>query len=203
MAVWRRAGIVDLGFYVGVNLSARQLRESTIVEDTARVLHETGLPASALVLEVTETTIMEDFEIAAKRLEGLKGLGLRLALDDFGTGYSSLSYLRDLPMDAVKIDKSFIDRVAQDPEGAAMVRSVVELTRTLGMTSIAEGVEQGNQLSVLDELGCDSVQGYLFAKPVSGTSAPSVLQQLRGDRTAQGQPTSAAASPAGWYGRSP
>jgi diguanylate cyclase (GGDEF)-like protein/PAS domain S-box-containing protein len=218
VAVWRRAGIVDLGFYVGVNLSARQLRESTIVEDTARVLHETGLPASALVLEVTETTIMEDFEIAAKRLEGLKGLGLRLALDDFGTGYSSLSYLRDLPMDAVKIDKSFIDRVAQDPEGAAMVRSVVELTRTLGMTSIAEGVEQGNQLSVLDELGCDSVQGYLFAKPVSGTSAPSVLQQLRGDRTAQGQPTSAsptsasptsaartvdAASPAGWYGRSP
>jgi diguanylate cyclase (GGDEF)-like protein/PAS domain S-box-containing protein len=192
VAVWRRAGIVDASFYVAVNLSARQLRDSTVVEDTARVLHETGLPPSSLVLEVTETTIMEDFDVAAARLERLKRLGLRLALDDFGTGYSSLSYLRDLPIDAVKIDKSFIDRVAHDPEGAAMVRSVVELTRALGLTSIAEGVEESDQLSVLEELGCDSVQGYLFAKPVSGTSAPSVLQQLSGDRTAQRQPTSAA-----------
>jgi diguanylate cyclase (GGDEF)-like protein/PAS domain S-box-containing protein len=183
--LWRRAGVVDASFYVTVNLSARQLQDSTIVAETARVLRETGLPPSALVLEVTESAIMEDFEIAGARLEELRSLGLRLALDDFGTGYSSLSYLRDLPMDAVKIDKSFIDRVAQDTEGAAMVRSVIELTRALGLTSIAEGVESGEQLAVLEELGCDNAQGYLFARPVSGTSAPSLLQALRDGRPAQ------------------
>ncbi|MBV8950450.1 MAG: EAL domain-containing protein [Actinobacteria bacterium] len=178
--LWRRAGVIDASFYVAVNLSARQLRDARIVTETARVLRETGLPPWALVLEVTESAIMDDFDIACAHLEELKGLGVRLALDDFGTGYSSLSYLRDLPMDAVKIDKSFIDRVAEDSEGAAMVRSVIELTRTLGLTSIAEGVEGQDQLAVLAELGCDNVQGFLFARPVSGTSAPSVLQALRG-----------------------
>jgi diguanylate cyclase (GGDEF)-like protein/PAS domain S-box-containing protein len=182
--LWRRAGVVDASFYVTVNLSARQLRDSTIVAETARVLRETGLPPSALILEVTESAIMEDFEIAGAHLEELRSLGLRLALDDFGTGYSSLSYLRDLPIDAVKIDKSFIDRVAQDTEGVAMVRSVIELTRALGLTSIAEGVERHDQLTVLEELGCDNAQGYLFARPVSGTSAPSLLHALRDSRTA-------------------
>lgn len=177
--LWRRAGVVDDSFYVTVNLSARQLRDSTIVTETARVLHETGLPPSALVLEVTESAIMEDFGIAGARLGQLRDLGLRLALDDFGTGYSSLSYLRELPMDAVKIDKSFIDRVAEDSEGTAMVRSVIELTRTLGLTSIAEGVEGQEQLAVLEALGCDNAQGFLFARPVSGTSAATLLQTLR------------------------
>lgn len=178
-ASWRRDGVVEDSFYVSVNISARQLQDATIVEDIACILRETQLPPSALVLEVTESTIMEDFDIAVARLEGLKRLGLRLALDDFGTGYSSLSYLRDLPMDAVKIDKSFVDRVAEDKEGTAMVRSVVELIHALGLTSIAEGVEAGIQLTVLDELGCDNVQGYLLAQPVSGMSAPEMLQQLR------------------------
>ncbi|MDQ1426101.1 MAG: hypothetical protein QOD72_3599, partial [Acidimicrobiaceae bacterium] len=148
-----------------------------------------GLPASALVLEVTESTVMEDLDTALARLQALKDLGLRLAVDDFGTGYSSLSYLRNLPVDVVKIDKSFVDRMTQDPEGAAMVRSVIDLSTALGLTSIAEGVEQDDQLALLDELGCHSVQGYLFAKPMPGNEFAAALTQFRTDAQRHSQPT--------------
>ena len=114
----------------------------------------------------------------------LKNLGLRLAVDDFGTGYSSLSYLADLPVSIVKIDKSFIDRITQDSEGAAMVRGVIDLSRALGLTCIAEGVERPSQLAVLDELGCDNTQGYLFAQPTASEDMADTLRRLRAGQTA-------------------
>jgi EAL domain-containing protein (putative c-di-GMP-specific phosphodiesterase class I) len=109
---------------------------------------------------------MADLDTALACLHALKRLGLRLAIDDFGTGYSSLSYLRNFPMDIVKIDKSFVDQVTTDAEGRAMVRGVIDLSSALGLTTIAEGVEHHEQLNLLRQLGCHSVQGFLFARPM-------------------------------------
>lgn len=175
---WYRSGLTDDAFYISVNLSGRQLQDPALLDDVSEALRESGLASSAVVLEVTESVIMEDLPTAVARLHGLKDLGLRLAIDDFGTGYSSLSYLRNLPMDVVKIDKSFIDRIALDPEGAAMVRSVLDLTSALGLISIAEGVEHNDQLTLLDELGCDNVQGYLFTRPVPAAEFDGTLRTL-------------------------
>ena len=118
---------------------------------------------------------MEDVDTALTRLEALKDLGLRLAIDDLGTGYSSLSYLRNFPMDIVEIDKSFIDRITLDVEGEAMVRGVIDLSRALGRTTIAEGVERHDQFALLHDLGCDGVHGHLFAKPMPGPEFPGSL----------------------------
>jgi EAL domain-containing protein (putative c-di-GMP-specific phosphodiesterase class I) len=180
---WRTSLLVDDTFYMSVNLSARQLQDPALLDDVAAAIRDSGLPANALLLEVTESTLMEDLATAAVRLQALKDLGLRLAIDDFGTGYSSLSHLRNLPVDVVKIDKSFVDRITQDPEGAAIVRSVIDLSAALGLTSIAEGVERDDQLAVLDDLGCDNVQGYLFAKPMPSDEFAAALVQPLADAT--------------------
>jgi EAL domain-containing protein (putative c-di-GMP-specific phosphodiesterase class I) len=185
---WRQSGVTDDAFYISVNLSARQLQDPALLDDVARAIRDSGLPAEALVLEVTESVIMGDFDIAIARLHALKDLGLRLAVDDFGTGYSSLSYLRNLPIDVVKIDKSFVDRVALDPAGAAMVRSVIDLSGALGLATIAEGVELADQLAALNDLGCDSVQGYLFAKPMPSQLFADALMKLRTDAAHRIQP---------------
>jgi len=176
---WRRSGLVDDGFYVSVNVSARQLQDPNLVEDVACALADSGLPSRALVVEMTESILIENLETTLPRLHALKALGLRLAVDDFGTGYSSLSYLADLPVSAIKIDKSFIDRVAQDADGAAMVRSVIDLSHALGLSCTAEGVERRDQLVVLDDLGCDSIQGYLFARPTCGAETALTLGRIR------------------------
>jgi diguanylate cyclase (GGDEF)-like protein/PAS domain S-box-containing protein len=178
---WRRSGLINDAFYISVNLSARQLQDPALLDDVTAAIQDSGLPARGLVLEVTESVLMEDLDAALARLQALKDLGLRLAVDDFGTGYSSLSYLRNFPMDVVKIDKSFVDRIALDSEGAAMVRSVIDVTTALGLTSIAEGVEQQDQLSILHELGCDNVQGYLFAEPLPNNQFVDTLTKLRTD----------------------
>ena len=163
---WRRSGTIDERFHISVNLSARQLQDPDILDDVGAAIRSSSLPPACVVLEVTESVIMEDLATALSRLRALKDLGLRLAVDDFGTGYSSLSYLRNFPMDIVKIDKSFVDRITLDAEGAAMVRGVIDLSSALGLTTIAEGVEHPSQLALLNELGCDSVQGYMFAEPM-------------------------------------
>jgi diguanylate cyclase (GGDEF)-like protein len=163
---WRSSGITDERFHISVNLSARQLQDPAILDDVAAAIRNSGLPPAFVVLEVTESVIMDDLPTALSRLYALKDLGLRLAVDDFGAGYSSLSYLRNFPIDIVKIDKSFVDRITLDPEGAAMVRGVIDLSSALGLTTIAESVENPDQLALLHELGCDSVQGYMFAKPM-------------------------------------
>jgi EAL domain-containing protein (putative c-di-GMP-specific phosphodiesterase class I) len=178
---WRQTGITDDAFYISVNLSARQLQDPALLDDVAAAIRDSGLPARAVLLEVTESVLMDDLDAALARLQALKDLGLRLAVDDFGTGYSSLSYLRNFPMDVVKIDKSFVDRITLDVEGVALVRSVIELSHALALTSIAEGVEREDQLAVLDELGCDNVQGYLFAKPMPTEQFAEALTRLRTD----------------------
>jgi diguanylate cyclase (GGDEF)-like protein/PAS domain S-box-containing protein len=166
VASWGRSGATNDDFYISINLSARQLQDPALLGNVAAAIRDSGLPAAAVVLEVTESIIMDDLDLALSRLLALKELGLRLAIDDFGTGYSSLSYLRSLPMDVVKIDKSFIDRITLDLEGAAMVRGVIDLSSALGLSTVAEGVESQEQLALLDQLGCDSVQGYLFSPPI-------------------------------------
>jgi diguanylate cyclase (GGDEF)-like protein/PAS domain S-box-containing protein len=185
---WRENGVVDDDFYISVNLSARQLQEPDLVDQVSSALEESALPASALVLEMTESSLIEDLDRTLPRLHALKQLGLRLAVDDFGTGYSSLSYLADLPVSLVKIDKSFIDRITPDADSSAMIRGVVDLSRALGLSCIAEGVEMDNQLAVLDELGCDSAQGYLFARPTRPQDIAKTFMSLRGGRVIASMP---------------
>jgi diguanylate cyclase (GGDEF)-like protein/PAS domain S-box-containing protein len=175
---WRESGVVDESFYVSVNLSARQLGDPEIVERVSRALLDSGLPPGSLVLEITESTLMFDFEAGLARLHSLGELGLRLALDDYGTGYSSLNRLATLPVDIVKIDKTFIDRLTTDKAGKALVRSIVDVVSALGMSCVAEGVETPDQCAALAEMGCDSIQGYLFAGPTSALESALILRTL-------------------------
>jgi diguanylate cyclase (GGDEF)-like protein/PAS domain S-box-containing protein len=179
---WKNEGIVDGAFYVSVNLSAQQLQEDDLVDVVARALTESGLAPERLTLEVTESGLVENLAETVPRLLALRSLGVRLAIDDFGTGYSSLSYLADLPINFVKIDKSFIDRITTGAEGSAVVRGVIDLSRAMGFTCIAEGVEEEAQREILDELGCDYTQGYLFGRPVSGPDVRCDLKRLRSDQ---------------------
>jgi diguanylate cyclase (GGDEF)-like protein/PAS domain S-box-containing protein len=165
---WKEAALVDESFYITVNLSARHLQDRRIVDHVIEALERSRLSPAALVLEITETALLEDLDRTRSTLTALKELGIRLAVDDFGTGYSSLSYLSTFPIDVIKIDKSFIDQVALTSGGEAIVRAVVELAHTLGLKAVAEGVEQREQLDALDDIGCTLVQGFLFARPVPG-----------------------------------
>jgi diguanylate cyclase (GGDEF)-like protein/PAS domain S-box-containing protein len=152
--------------HVAVNLSARQLSRAEIVDEVARALETSGLPASSLVLEITETVMMQDMDLSIVRLQGLKALGVRLAIDDFGTGYSSLNYVRRFPVDILKVDKSFVDGVATPGQEAALTSAVIELAHILDLVPVAEGIEHPDQLERLRALGCELGQGYLFAKPL-------------------------------------
>ncbi len=176
---WRLSGTVDDDFYVSVNLSALQLQDAGLVDVVASSLEASGLSPDGLVLEVTEGALVDNLEVMVERLLALRSLGVRLAIDDFGTGYSSLSYLADLPINFVKIDKSFIDRMTPDVEGSAVVRGVVDLSHAMGFTCIAEGVEDEVQRAVLDELDCDFIQGYLFGRPRSTSDVTGDFERLR------------------------
>jgi EAL domain-containing protein (putative c-di-GMP-specific phosphodiesterase class I) len=129
------------------------------------VLTETGLPPATLELEITESLAMSDAEATGVTLRALHELGVRVALDDFGTGYSSLAYLSQLPLDVIKIDRSFVAGLQESPANLAIVRAVVGLARALGMAVTAEGIEREDQLAALAEAGCDRGQGFLFARP--------------------------------------
>ena len=190
---WRHEGVISDDFYIAVNLSARQLAEPGLVDSVRRALRASGLPPKALVLEITESTVMLDPDVGLARLHALKELGLRIALDDYGTGYSSLNRLSTLPIDIVKIDKSFVDELTVGPEGFALVKSVIDVTAALGLTSLAEGVERQDQLVALDNLGCNDIQGYLFAKPMPSAATAVALRQLRTTKAADGDRKSAVA----------
>jgi diguanylate cyclase (GGDEF)-like protein/PAS domain S-box-containing protein len=167
---------------VSVNLSVRQLQHAGVVGDVALALQASGLPADALVLEITEGTLLEDTDAAARRLAGLKELGVHIALDDFGTGYSSLSYLDRFPVDVLKIDKSFIDALATAPAGnSPLVSAIIGLGATLGVHVTAEGIEDPTQLARLREMGCELGQGYWFAHPLPAAD----LEQHVRDATAR------------------
>jgi EAL domain-containing protein (putative c-di-GMP-specific phosphodiesterase class I) len=153
---------------VSVNLSARQLADDDLIATVEGALATSGLDPALLVLELTETTLMSDREHAVEVLQHLCDLGVRVGIDDFGTGQSSLIYLRSLPVHTLKIDRSFVEGLGRDPEGAAIVSAVVQLGHALGLSVTAEGIETPDQLAQLRALGCDLGQGYYFAHPQPG-----------------------------------
>jgi EAL domain-containing protein (putative c-di-GMP-specific phosphodiesterase class I) len=164
---------------MAVNLSARQIQRPEIVQDVAQILEETGLPPELLVIEITESVMMQDMELSIERLTQLKNLGVRLAIDDFGTGYSSLNYVRRFPVDILKVDKSFIDGVSDGGESSALTAAVIELAGILHLTPVAEGIERADQLERLLELRCELGQGFLFAKPLDGEHLESLLAERK------------------------
>jgi diguanylate cyclase (GGDEF)-like protein len=160
---WRDRGIEIV---MAVNVSARQLDEASFADEIRQILTETGMDPGALVLEITETSLMRDPETADTLLQGLKALGVRIAIDDFGTGYSSLAYLRQLPVDTIKIDRSFIASLGASHDATAMVNTLVELGRSLRITTLGEGIEDEAQLQLLRRAHCDLGQGFLYARPL-------------------------------------
>ena len=162
---------------LSVNFSGRHVVRPDVADYTRAVLREFGVGPGRLTVEVTETSMVEDAEAAASTLNDLREGGVRLALDDFGTGYSSLSYLRQLPFDVLKIDRSFVQRVGQSASDRAIVRSVVALARTLGLSVTAEGVETAEQQSALRRLECEHGQGYLFSEPVTAAEAAGWIER--------------------------
>jgi EAL domain-containing protein (putative c-di-GMP-specific phosphodiesterase class I) len=151
---------------MAVNLSVKQLQHGDIVADVQAALAATGLDPALLTLEITESVMMTDTDIVVQRLHELKALGLRLAMDDFGTGYSSLSYLSRLPVDILKMDRSFL-RSGQSPQATGLANAVVSLGATLQLEVVAEGIERQEQWHRLRELGCDLGQGFYFARPMN------------------------------------
>jgi diguanylate cyclase (GGDEF)-like protein len=162
-AAWRREGHT-IG--IAVNVSARQIDREGLISEVREALRVSGLQPSALTLEVTETTIMQDATAVASRLYALKEIGVRVAIDDFGTGYSSLAYLRQFPVDALKIDRSFVAGLARSKEAAPLIHTLVRLGQMLGLQTIAEGIEDRRQLALLRRERCDCGQGFLYSRPL-------------------------------------
>jgi diguanylate cyclase (GGDEF)-like protein len=163
-AGWRARGLAPVR--VSVNLSARQFQQAGLAERVRAALAHSGLPPCALELEITESTVMRDTGEAASVLRSLKALGVALSIDDFGTGYSSLSYLKRFPLDVLKIDRSFVKDVIQDPNDAAITCAIIALAHGLNLEAVAEGVETREQLDFLKDNGCDEIQGYYFSPPL-------------------------------------
>ncbi len=162
-----------------VNISARQFQHPQLAQDVAQVLQQTGLEPGALELEITESVVMEDAHSTIDALKKLENLGVQIAIDDFGTGYSSLSYLKRFPVSLLKIDRSFITRLGEDPEDAMIVSGIISLAHTLGMQVVAEGVETAEQSAYLQGLGCDMAQGNYFSEPLSAAAASTLLVKSR------------------------
>jgi diguanylate cyclase (GGDEF)-like protein/PAS domain S-box-containing protein len=174
---WQHAGYGPLR--IGVNLSARQFAEPGLVPEIARVLDETGMAATQLEIEITESLVMEDVEGAIRTMAELKRMGVKLSIDDFGTGYSSLSYLRRFPVDVLKIDRSFVRDIPASEDDAAMVAAIIELARGLRIRVIAEGVETEAQLEYLKRRGCDEVQGHVYGMAAPRADVEAMLRTGR------------------------
>ena len=173
-AQWRADGYA-VG--IAVNVSARQLDSDGIVEDVQEALGASGLEPEALTLEITESALMRDAKETLRRLNEIKELGVRVAIDDFGTGYSSLAHLRQFPVDALKIDRSFITGLSHNLEGESLIRMLVQLGKALCIETIAEGIEELNELSLLQGERCDGGQGFLFARPLDADEAAAFLRE--------------------------
>jgi Amt family ammonium transporter len=169
---------------MAVNVSGRQLDTDQITTDIEEALSHSGLDPEALTIEVTETTLMRNAEETARRLTEIKALGVQIAIDDFGTGYSSLAHLQRFPVDALKIDRSFISGLKSNQEGETLIRSLVQLGKALSIETFAEGIEQEHELSLLKDEDCDSGQGFLFARPLDVADTEAFLQSWAGDTTA-------------------
>jgi diguanylate cyclase (GGDEF)-like protein/PAS domain S-box-containing protein len=175
MRSWQLAQPREPPLSVSVNLSPRMFQHPNLVSEVARILAETGLDPHSLKLEITEGIMIQDGDAATETLRRLNALGVQLAIDDFGTGYSSLTYLQRLPIDVIKIDRSFVARLDQDPESLEIVRLIIGFAKTLGFAVVGEGIETDAQRLALRDLGADTGQGYLFDKPLSAEAATTML----------------------------
>jgi EAL domain-containing protein (putative c-di-GMP-specific phosphodiesterase class I) len=166
MKRWRDAR-PEVPLTIAVNISGRQLHELDVVRETREALAESGVDPSAVVLEITESVLMQQQGSVLERLQELKALGVSLAIDDFGTGYSSLSYLQRFPIDMIKIAKPFVDEIGGGLEQSALARAIIGLADTLRLRTVAEGVERAEQCATLIGLGCELGQGYYFSPPIA------------------------------------
>jgi diguanylate cyclase (GGDEF)-like protein/PAS domain S-box-containing protein len=178
LARWRSELPQAAGLSMSVNVSARQLQDASIVEDVESALQETGLDPGSLILELTESAVIENFEGAVATLQKLRWMSVQLAMDDFGTGYSSLSSLSRLPLDILKIDQSFVARLDQDAEGRAIVYAITSLAAALGVRVTGEGIETASQLSALVELDCKHGQGFLLSRPAPAEELTELLRSV-------------------------
>jgi EAL domain-containing protein (putative c-di-GMP-specific phosphodiesterase class I) len=185
-ARWRNAGVrLD---YVSVNVSVRQLQDADFVSNLHSALKDSDMRGSELQLEITESVLAHGMELA-RTLADIAALGVELALDDFGTGYSSLSYLRDYPIRTVKIDRSFVVGLPQDPGACRLAESIIVMCAALGKKVVAEGVESESQRQFLRQIGCATVQGHLTGRPMEAADIPGFARRLRshsGSRTFEG-----------------
>jgi len=194
-AQWHRRGFQ---LSMSVNVSMRQLEINSFVDHIKEALAVTGLDPTTLVIEITESTLMRDADATVRRLREIKDLGVQVAIDDFGTGYSSLAYLRQFPVDALKIDRSFIAAMADSPESGALIHTLVELGRTLGLETLAEGIEDNEQLAKLQAEHCDRGQGFLFSKPIEPEAIEAfLLESAESNRAAAIAASTRPADPAG------
>jgi EAL domain-containing protein (putative c-di-GMP-specific phosphodiesterase class I) len=180
VASWRAR---DLDVQVAVNISMRDLHDPELVPFLRRRLHAYDVPASALLLEITENVLMADPNGVAGTLRGLDELGIALSLDDFGTGYSSLVHLKRLPVSEIKIDRSFVQRMDVEDDDATIVRSIIELGDALGLRVVAEGVETKSAWEALVRMGCDAAQGWFLARAMPASEATSWLEQSQRHRS--------------------
>ena len=160
---------------IALNVSSRQFDQQNLIEIVKDALQDTMISPQCLELEITESTIMRNPEKAIQILMKVKAMVIGITIDDFGTGYSSLSYLKRLPLDFLKIDQSFVQNLASDPNDQAIVRATIAMAHSLNLQTIAEGVETQEQLSFLQEHGCDEIQGYLFSRPLPAEEIPGIL----------------------------
>ncbi len=175
VAIWRKEGFHDLR--VAVNLSAQQLHQDDLVDIVSSALERHGLTGQDLGLEVTESMLMENPDLCIAQLNNLKSFGIKLAMDDFGTGYSSLAYLKRLPIDTLKIDRSFVRDIEVDDNDRAICATTISMANALGLSTVAEGVETDHQARMLRELNCDCFQGYFYAKPMPASAAMEFIRQ--------------------------
>lgn len=178
---WRREGLPRIP--VSVNLTSQQFQQKDFVRTLGEVLEESDSAPQDLILEITESTLMKNTDIAYTTIQELNRMGLRLTIDDFGTGYSSLSYLKRFPIYAIKIDRAFTEEISDDPEDAAIARAIISMAKNLKMEVIAEGVETERQLAYLHEHGCAKIQGYLFSRPLPVDEAIKILSR---EKTGEG-----------------
>jgi EAL domain-containing protein (putative c-di-GMP-specific phosphodiesterase class I) len=178
---WQETGYDPI--YVTVNISSVQFKQKNFVESIAQIILESGLQPQYLEIELTESILMEPTEITFQKLNELKATGVKLAIDDFGTGYSSLGYLKRLPIDTLKIDRSFVRDIILDPDDRAIIKAMIALARNLNLKVIAEGVETLEQLAYLQEQGGDGVQGFLLSQPLPADSITSIFHHGKYQKT--------------------
>ena len=178
LQAWQEQFDYDLPITVSVNLSGRQFTQENLIDQIVETLRRTGINPKHLKLEITENVVMENIEVATRVLKQLRLLGIQLSIDDFGTGYSSLSYLHRMPINTLKIDRSFVLRMSDNNENSEIVRTIIMLAKNLGLDVVAEGVETKDQMRQLRDLRCENGQGYLFSKPLDAEEAKHLVMQI-------------------------